>query len=243
MENIERIALSIAREICYNDKNNAWMQGHAALGIQGGEEKAMTTQQRDERGDRCVLYTILPGRDPGKDLRALCEMGANSIQAPLEMHPELAPLCREAGLELKPAAGTTSASRLADYEYALVADIPVVIPFWEEGGCSLLQPDGEWGDLFYLCRAFWCREPFVRICRCAVQEGRGAVVKAYSNLPSITLLVNGRVTEKRNAAHIFIFEDVPVRLIGRNILAVQNGECRDSMRIERSIEQVAPRSR
>lgn len=104
-----------------------------------------------------------------------------------------------------------------------------------------MQPDGQWSDLFYLCRAFWCREPFVRICRSAVQESKGTVVKAYSNLPSMTLLVNGRVTEKRNAARIFIFEDVPVRLIGRNILAVQNGECRDSMRMERTIEQVAPR--
>lgn len=201
----------------------------------------MTTQQRAERGDRCVLYTILPGRDAGQDLRALCELGAGSIQAPLELHSELAPLCREAGLELRPAAGTTPVSQLADYEYALVADIPVTIPFWDEGGCSLLQPDGQWSDLFYLCRAFWCREPFVRICRSAVQESKGTVVKAYSNLPSMTLLVNGRVTEKRNAARIFIFEDVPVRLIGRNILAVQNGECRDSMRMERTIEQVAPR--
>lgn len=201
----------------------------------------MTTQQRAERGDRCVLYTILPGRDAGQDLRALCELGAGSIQAPLELHSELAPLCREAGLELRPVAGTTPASRLADYEYALVADIPVTIPFWDEEGCSLLQPDGQWSDLFYLCRAFWCREPFVRICRSAVQESKGTVVKAYSNLPSMTLLVNGRVTEKRNAARIFVFEDVPVRLIGRNILAVQNGECRDSMRMERTIEQVAPR--
>lgn len=201
----------------------------------------MTTQQRAERGDRCVLYTILPGRDAGQDLRALCELGAGSIQAPLELHSELAPLCREAGLELRTAAGITPASRLADYEYALVADIPVTIPFWDEGGCSLLQPDGQWSDLFYLCRAFWCREPFVRICRSAVQESKGTVVKAYSNLPSMTLLVNGRVTEKRNAARIFVFEDVPVRLIGRNILAVQNGECRDSMRMERTIEQVAPR--
>lgn len=201
----------------------------------------MTTQQRAERGDRCVLYTILPGRDAGQDLRALCELGAGSIQAPLELHSELAPLCREAGLELRTAAGITPASRLADYEHALVADIPVTIPFWDEGGCSLLQPDGQWSDLFYLCRAFWCREPFVRICRSAVQESKGTVVKAYSNLPSMTLLVNGRVTEKRNAARIFVFEDVPVRLIGRNILAVQNGECRDSMRMERTIEQVAPR--
>jgi len=201
----------------------------------------MTTQQRAERGDRCVLYTILPGRDAGQDLRALCELGAGSIQAPLELHSELAPLCREAGLELRTTAGITPASRLADYEYALVADIPVTIPFWNEGGCSLLQPDGQWSDLFYLCRAFWCREPFVRICRSAVQESKGTVVKAYSNLPSMTLLVNGRVTEKRNAARIFVFEDVPVRLIGRNILAVQNGECRDSMRMERTIEQVAPR--
>ena len=201
----------------------------------------MTTQQRAERGDRCVLYTILPGRGAGQDLRALCELGAGSIQAPLELHSELAPLCREAGLELRTTAGITPASRLADYEYALVADIPVTIPFWDEGGCSLLQPDGQWSDLFYLCRAFWCREPFVRICRSAVQESKGTVVKAYSNLPSMTLLVNGRVTEKRNAARIFVFEDVPVRLIGRNILAVQNGECRDSMRMERTIEQVAPR--
>lgn len=201
----------------------------------------MTTQQRDKRADRCVLYAILPGRDPGLDLHTLREMGANSIQAPLEMHSELAPLCREAGLELKPAAGMTSASQLEDYEYALVADIPVIIPFWEEGKCSLLQADGEWSDLFYLCRAFWCREPFVRICRRAVQQSRGAVVKAYSNLPSMTLLVNGRVVEKRNASHIFVFEDVPVRLFGRNILAVQNGECRDSMRMERSVEQAAPR--
>lgn len=201
----------------------------------------MTTQQRAERGDRCVLYTILPGRDAGQDLRALCELGAGSIQAPLELHSELAPLCREAGLELRTAAGVTSASRLADYEYALVADIPVTISFWDEAGCSLLQPDGQWSDLFYLCRAFWCREPFVRICRSAVQDSKGTVVKAYSNLPSMTLLVNGRVTEKRNASRIFVFEDVPVRLIGRNILAVQNGECRDSMRMERTIEQVAPR--
>ncbi len=201
----------------------------------------MTTQQRDRRGDRCVFYTFLPGRDPEEDLRALCEMGATSIQAPLQIHSELVPLCQKVRLQLKPFAGITSANCLTDYEYALVADIPVIVPFWEEGSCSLLQPDGEWSDLFYLCRAFWCREPFVRICRCAVQESRGTLVKAYSNLPSITLLVNGRVTEKKNAAHVFVFEDVPVRLLGRNILAVQNGECRDSMRMDRSVEQSAPR--
>lgn len=67
-------------------------------------------------------------------------------------------------------------------------------------------------EAFYLYKAYWSREPFVYLCgRRYAQRAAGSItVKVYSNCPSVTLHVNGRVFDTRYGDKIFFFENVPL---------------------------------
>ena len=67
-------------------------------------------------------------------------------------------------------------------------------------------------EAFYVYKAYWSSEPFVHLCgrRYAKRTGPSTSVKVYSNLPNVTLYVNGRPFTTQHGDKIFVFEDVPL---------------------------------
>lgn len=67
-------------------------------------------------------------------------------------------------------------------------------------------------DAFYICKAYWSDEPFVHICsRRFVERAAEAIrVKVYSNLPCVTLYVNGHAFASLQGDKVFVFETVPL---------------------------------
>ncbi len=88
-------------------------------------------------------------------------------------------------------------------------------------------------DAFYLYKAFWNPEPTVHLCgkRHAKRAGDFITVKAYSNLPTLTLSVNGIEIDKKSAEYIFVFENIPVAQ-GTMTVSVSTGALSDSMVLE-----------
>ena len=66
-------------------------------------------------------------------------------------------------------------------------------------------------DAFYLYKAYWSREPFVHTCGSRYVDRAEDVteVKVYSNLPQVSLYVDGRLQETQTGDKVFIFR-VPV---------------------------------
>ncbi|MCD8382878.1 MAG: hypothetical protein LUC30_08205 [Clostridiales bacterium] len=66
-------------------------------------------------------------------------------------------------------------------------------------------------DSFYLYKAWWSSEPFVHICgrRYAERAGETLTLKIYSNLPEITLCMDGNPLGTKSGARIFLFENIP----------------------------------
>ena len=66
-------------------------------------------------------------------------------------------------------------------------------------------------DAFYLYKAAWSREPFVHICgrRYADRAEDVTKIKVYSNLPEVTLYIDGEIVGTQTADKIFEF-DVPI---------------------------------
>ncbi len=62
-------------------------------------------------------------------------------------------------------------------------------------------------DAFFLFKAFWSNEPFIHICgkRFIRRCGNTTKIVVYSNLPSISLEVNGKEFEKINGDKVFTF--------------------------------------
>lgn len=68
-------------------------------------------------------------------------------------------------------------------------------------------------EAFYVYKAYWSKEPFVHICgrRYAQRTGETITVRIYSNLPRVSLAVNGVPFATQTADKIFLFENVPLR--------------------------------
>ena len=83
-------------------------------------------------------------------------------------------------------------------------------------------------DAFYLYKAYWTAEPMVHICgkRYAKRKGDTITVKAYSNMPTLILSVNGMEIDKKSANHIFVFENIPI-VKGTHTITVSAGELSD----------------
>jgi len=94
-------------------------------------------------------------------------------------------------------------------------------------------------DAFYLYKAAWNRkEPFVHICgsRYVDRAEAETEVKVYSNLPSVTLLVDGKVIGTQEGTTKFLFH-VPIS--GEHTITAVSGDCRDSISI-RKVAQPNP---
>ena len=91
-------------------------------------------------------------------------------------------------------------------------------------------------DAFYYYKAKWSDEPFLHLCaRRFVKRCREKVdVKVYTNLPAVTLFVNGKElgTEANNGNGTVQFRDVALEQ-GENRLKVVSGELADSLIFER----------
>ncbi len=89
-------------------------------------------------------------------------------------------------------------------------------------------------DSFYLYKAYWSDEKFVHLCsrRYAQRVGDETTVKVYSNLPKVTLTVNGRVFAEQEGSRVFVFEHVPMGE-GFTFIGAKAGEYSDSMTLEK----------
>ncbi len=89
-------------------------------------------------------------------------------------------------------------------------------------------------DSFYLYKAYWSDEKFVHLCsrRYAQRVGDETTVKVYSNLPKVTLTVNGRVFAEQEGSRVFVFEHVPMGE-GFTFIGAKAGEYTDSMTLEK----------
>ncbi|MCD7857187.1 MAG: glycoside hydrolase family 2 protein [Clostridiales bacterium] len=87
-------------------------------------------------------------------------------------------------------------------------------------------------DAFYLYKAYWSREPFLHLCgkRYVDRPEAQTEVKVYSNLPSVTLLVDGKAFQTKPCDKIVTFT---VPITGRHELTAVSGGCTDSMTIQR----------
>ncbi len=88
-------------------------------------------------------------------------------------------------------------------------------------------------DTFYLYQAYWTTEPMVHICgkRYAKRTGDHITIKAYSNMPTLILSMNGIEIDKKNGDHIFIFENIPI-VEGFHSITVTAGEACDTAVLE-----------
>lgn len=85
-------------------------------------------------------------------------------------------------------------------------------------------------DAFYIYKAYLSKEPFVHLCGKRYQERTETVteIKVYSNLPEVTLYVDGNKFETLCGDKVFCFQ-VPIQRT-HSVTAV-SGEYRDSMEI------------
>lgn len=90
-------------------------------------------------------------------------------------------------------------------------------------------------DAFYLYKAVWSKEPFVHLCQKGYIKRTGSVakVKVYSNLPEVTLLLDGKKIEKKSGRRVFEFS-LPIS--GAHFIEAKAGDVCDSMRIEKVSE-------
>lgn len=103
-------------------------------------------------------------------------------------------------------------------------------------------------EAFYVYKAYWSSEPFVHLCgrRYAQRTGDTTSVKVYSNLPDVTLYVNGQPFATRHGDKIFVFENVPLN-DGFTYLTAEASpapcrecgilRCTDTMTLEKTAEK------
>ncbi len=86
-----------------------------------------------------------------------------------------------------------------------------------------------------LYKAAWSKEPFVHLCQKGYIKRTGSVakVKVYSNLPEVTLLLDGKEIETKSSRRVFEFS-LPIS--GVHFIEAKSGDVCDSMRIEKASE-------
>lgn len=87
-------------------------------------------------------------------------------------------------------------------------------------------------DAFYIYKAHLSREPFVHICGRRYVDRAEAIttVKVYSNLPSVTLYLDGQEIESQSADKVFTFS---VPILAAHIITARAGGCEDAISIRR----------
>ena len=85
-------------------------------------------------------------------------------------------------------------------------------------------------DAFYLYKAAWSKVPFVHLCGKRYIERAEDVteIRVYSNCDSVTLLVDGRLYEKKNGRRVYTFS---VPLTAEHKIEAISGTCHDEMTV------------
>ena len=83
-------------------------------------------------------------------------------------------------------------------------------------------------DAFFLYKAYWTDEPMVHICgkRYAKRTGNSITIKAYSNMPILTLFVDNIEIDKKLSDRVFTFENIPITK-GTHTVKITAGEISD----------------
>ena len=79
-------------------------------------------------------------------------------------------------------------------------------------------------DSFYICKAYWSKEPFVHICgkRFQKRNKKNMVLKVYSNQKEVELYVDDQLVAKKAGQYVFKFKvkvdgEIKVRVISNNV--------------------------
>ncbi len=85
-------------------------------------------------------------------------------------------------------------------------------------------------DAFYIYKAWWSDEKFVHLCGSRYHDRieEETEIKVYSNLPEVTLYVDGKPVETKTGSHVFKFN---VKITGVHQIKAVSGTCDDSMEI------------
>ena len=95
-------------------------------------------------------------------------------------------------------------------------------------------------DSYYIYKAYWNKTPMVHLCgkRYAQRAGETIEIRVYSNLPEVTLYLNGEEVGTQNAEDkVFVFT-VALK-DGFNYLMAAAGEVKDTMTLEKVAEEPA----
>lgn len=88
-------------------------------------------------------------------------------------------------------------------------------------------------DSYYIYKAYWNDAPMVHVCgrRYAQRAGETTEIRVYSNLPTVTLYLNGEKVEEKNADKVFVFNVALAE--GQNIIVAAAGDVKDSITLEK----------
>ena len=88
-------------------------------------------------------------------------------------------------------------------------------------------------DAYYIYKACWNPEPMVHICgkRYAQRAGETTEIRVYSNLPQVSLYLNGKLLETVRADKVFVFHVALSE--GMNTLTAKAGDIHDSTVFEK----------
>lgn len=88
-------------------------------------------------------------------------------------------------------------------------------------------------DSYYIYKAYWNKEPMVHLCgkRYAQRAGETTEIRVYSNLPTVTLFLNGEKVGEQTAEKVFVFT-VSLKE-GFNTLLAEAGDVKDTMTLEK----------
>lgn len=83
-------------------------------------------------------------------------------------------------------------------------------------------------DAYYLYKAYWSKEPFVHICgrRYVDRTESETVIKVYSNMPEVSLYVDGKHVETKKSDKIFVFR---IAIGGRHTIEARATDIADSI--------------
>lgn len=88
-------------------------------------------------------------------------------------------------------------------------------------------------DSYYIYKAYWNKEPMVHLCgkRYAQRAGETTQIRVYSNLPTVTLYLNGEKVGEQTAEKVFVFE--VALAAGFNTIVAEAGDLKDTMTLEK----------
>lgn len=96
-------------------------------------------------------------------------------------------------------------------------------------------------DAFYVCKAYWSDEPFVRVMgrRFAQRDTSGTRISVATNLESVSLIVDGEVIASGAGQRVHHFEDIRLEP-GMHVVEVVSGDYRDVITLE-AVEDLGDR--